>query len=103
MKSRGGFAEMAPMFEEMQLNGTRAVGVLSAVASHLDQVRTAQDTLTLKAKKPLLSAVVMLPLMLHVQLSVAALMFWVCSALKAERKCLRAKRKFLKPRTRVFK
>ena len=33
----------------------------------------------------------------------SALMFWVCSSLKAERKCLRAKRKFLKPRTRVFK
>lgn len=46
MKSRGGFAEMAPMFEEMQLNGTRAVGVFSAVASHLDQVRTAQDLAT---------------------------------------------------------
>lgn len=46
MKSRGGFADMAPMFEEMQLNGTRAVGVLSAVASHLDQVRTAQDLAT---------------------------------------------------------
>ena len=46
MKSRGGFAEMAPMFEEMQLNGTRAVGVLSAVASHLDQVRTVQDLAT---------------------------------------------------------
>lgn len=46
MKSRGGFAEMAPMFEEMQLNGTRAVGVLSAVASHLDQVRTAQNLAT---------------------------------------------------------
>lgn len=46
MKSRGGFAEIAPMFEEMQLNGTRAVGVLSAVASHLDQVRTAQDLAT---------------------------------------------------------
>lgn len=46
MKSRGGFAEMATMFEEMQLNGTRAVGVLSAVASHLDQVRTAQDLAT---------------------------------------------------------
>lgn len=46
MKSRGGFAEMAPMFEEMQLNGTRAVGVLSAVASPLDQVRTAQDLAT---------------------------------------------------------
>lgn len=46
MKSKGGFAEMAPMFEEMQLNGTRAVGVLSAVASHLDQVKTAQDLAT---------------------------------------------------------
>ena len=46
MKSRGGFAEMAPMFEEMQLNGTRAVGVLSAVASHLDQVKTAQNLAT---------------------------------------------------------
>ena len=43
MKSKGGFADMAPMFEDMQLNGTRAVGVLSAVASHLDQVKTAQD------------------------------------------------------------
>ena len=46
MKSKGGFAEMAPMFEEMQLNGTRAVGVLSSVASHLDQVKTAQDLAT---------------------------------------------------------
>lgn len=46
MKAKGGFAEMAPMFEEMQLNGTRAVGVLSAVASHLDQVKTAQDLAT---------------------------------------------------------
>lgn len=42
MKSKGGFAEMAPMFESMNLDGTRAVGVLSSVASHLDQVRTAQ-------------------------------------------------------------
>lgn len=46
MKSKGGFAEMAPMFEEMQLNGTRAVGVLSAVATHLDQVKEAQDIAT---------------------------------------------------------
>ncbi len=46
MKAKGSFAEMAPMFEEMQLNGTRAVGVLSAVASHLDQVKTAQDLAT---------------------------------------------------------
>lgn len=44
MQNKGGFAEMAPMFESMNLNGTRAVGVLSSVATHLDQVRTAQDT-----------------------------------------------------------
>lgn len=43
MRSRGGFDAMAPWFQEMQLDGTRAVGVLSAVASHLDQVREAQD------------------------------------------------------------
>lgn len=42
MRSRGGFDAMAPLFKEMQLDGTRAVGVLSAVASHLDQVREAQ-------------------------------------------------------------
>ncbi|MCH3994275.1 MAG: phage tail tape measure protein [Prevotella sp.] len=42
MKNKGGFAEMAPMFESMNLDGTRAVGVLSSVASHLDQVRAAQ-------------------------------------------------------------
>lgn len=46
MKSKGGFDQMAPMFEAMNLNGTRAVGVLSAVASHLDQVKTAQDLAT---------------------------------------------------------
>lgn len=34
---------MAPLFQEMQLDGTRAVDVLSAVASHLDQVKEAQD------------------------------------------------------------
>ncbi len=44
MQNKGGFAEMAPMFESMNLNGTRAVGVLSSVATHLDQVRTAQET-----------------------------------------------------------
>lgn len=46
MKSKGGFSEMAPMFESMNLNGTRAVGVLSSVASHLDQVKTAQALAT---------------------------------------------------------
>lgn len=42
MQTTGGFDKMAPMFSEMKLEGTRAVGVLSAVASHLDQVREAQ-------------------------------------------------------------
>lgn len=42
MRARGGFDAMAPLFNEMKLDGTRAVGVLSSVASHLDQVREAQ-------------------------------------------------------------
>lgn len=42
MRSRGGFDAMAPLFQEMKLDGVRAVGVLSSVASHLDQVRQAQ-------------------------------------------------------------
>lgn len=43
MKEQGSFDRMAPMFEEMKLDGTRAVGVLSSVASHLDQVTEAQE------------------------------------------------------------
>ena len=43
MQSKGGFDALAPMFEEMKLNGTRAVGVLSSVATHLDQVTRAQN------------------------------------------------------------
>lgn len=42
MQASGGFDKMAPLFSEMKLEGTRAVGVLSSVASHLDQVREAQ-------------------------------------------------------------
>ena len=42
MSNRGGFDQLAPMFSQMGLEGTRAVEVLSAVASHLDQVREAQ-------------------------------------------------------------
>lgn len=42
MQTTGGFDKMAPLFSEMKLEGTRAVGVLSSVASHLDQVRDAQ-------------------------------------------------------------
>lgn len=44
MANKGGFDSLAPMFSEMGLEGTRAVGVLSAVASHIDQVREAQST-----------------------------------------------------------
>lgn len=42
MQATGGFDKMAPLFSEMKLEGTRAVGVLSSVASHLNQVREAQ-------------------------------------------------------------
>ncbi len=42
MSNRGGFDQLAPMFSKMGLEGTRAVGVLSSVASNLDQVREAQ-------------------------------------------------------------
>ena len=42
MQATGGFDKMAPLFSEMKLEGTRAVGVLSSVATHLDQVRAAQ-------------------------------------------------------------
>lgn len=51
MQDKGGFADMAPMFESMNLNGTRAVGVLSSAATHLDQVRTAQDLATREYEK----------------------------------------------------
>jgi TP901 family phage tail tape measure protein len=42
MKSKGGFAQLAPMFESMQLNGARATGVLSTLASKTDDIRKAQ-------------------------------------------------------------
>ena len=46
MSAKGGFDAMAPMFQEMRLDGTRAVGVLSTVAAHLDQVKEAQEVAT---------------------------------------------------------
>lgn len=46
MSNRGGFDQLAPMFSQMGLEGTRAVGVLSSVASNLDKVREAQATAT---------------------------------------------------------
>lgn len=43
MKSKGGFDSLAPMFSAMHINGQRAVGVLSAVADKLDNVRARQQ------------------------------------------------------------
>ena len=43
MRSRGGFAELAPMFEEMKMDGSRATGVLTVLADKLDDVKTAQQ------------------------------------------------------------
>ena len=42
MKAKGGFAQLAPMFEKMNLDGTRSVGVLSVMADKLDDVKKAQ-------------------------------------------------------------
>ena len=42
MKAKGGFAQLAPMFQKMNLDGTRSVGVLSVMADKLDDVKKAQ-------------------------------------------------------------
>lgn len=42
MKDKGGFQEMIPIFQEMGLDGARAVGVLSSMAGSLDKVTEAQ-------------------------------------------------------------
>lgn len=42
MHDKGGFAELAPMFEQMSMDGSRATGVLSVMADKLDDIRTAQ-------------------------------------------------------------
>ena len=43
MQKKGGFDALAPMFDEMGLSGSRCVGVLSTLATHLDDVKTAQN------------------------------------------------------------
>lgn len=43
MRSKGGLAELAPMFEEMKMDGSRATGVLTVLADKLDDVKTAQQ------------------------------------------------------------
>jgi TP901 family phage tail tape measure protein len=46
MNKKGGFTELAPLFEQMGLDGTRAIGVLSTLASKIDDVRKYQDLAT---------------------------------------------------------
>lgn len=43
LNEKGGFAELVPIFKDMGLDGARAVGVLSALASNLDALKQAQD------------------------------------------------------------
>lgn len=46
MRAKGGFADLAPMFEEMKMDGSRATGVLTVLADKLDDIKTAQDLAT---------------------------------------------------------
>lgn len=46
LNQRGGFQELAPMFEKMGLNGQKAIGVISALAAKVDDVRVAQQLAT---------------------------------------------------------
>lgn len=46
LRSKGGFAQLAPMFEEMKMDGSRATGVLTVLADKLDDVKAAQDLAT---------------------------------------------------------
>lgn len=43
MRAKGGFADLAPMFEEMQMDGSRATGVLTVLADKLDDIKSAQN------------------------------------------------------------
>lgn len=43
MRANGGFADLAPMFEEMKMDGSRATGVLTVLADKLDDIKTAQN------------------------------------------------------------
>ena len=43
MRAKGGFSDLAPMFEEMKMDGSRATGVLTVLADKLDDIKTAQN------------------------------------------------------------
>lgn len=46
MNRKGGFTELAPLFNQMGLDGTRAIGVLSTLSSKIDDVRRHQQLAT---------------------------------------------------------
>lgn len=46
LRSKGGFAQLAPMFEEMKMDGSRATGVFTVLADKLDDIKVAQDLAT---------------------------------------------------------
>ena len=43
MRAKGGFADLATMFEEMKMDGSRATGVLTVLADKLDDIKIAQN------------------------------------------------------------
>ncbi len=46
MNKKGGFADLAPLFEQMGLDGTRAIGVLSTLAAKIEDVKKHQQLAT---------------------------------------------------------
>ncbi len=46
LSKKGGMADLAPIFEEMKLDGARASSVLSVLAGNIDQIRKEQATAT---------------------------------------------------------
>lgn len=51
MNKKGGFTDLAPLFEQMGLDGTRAIGVLSTLSSKIDDVRRHQELATAAYEK----------------------------------------------------
>jgi len=51
MNKKGGFADLAPLFEQMGLDGTRAIGVLSTLAAKIEDVKKHQELATAAYEK----------------------------------------------------
>ena len=51
LNEKDGFAALVPIFDEMKLNGARAVGVLSAMATNIDAVTEAQALANVEFEK----------------------------------------------------